>query len=601
MTIDIEGLQETLAAATGRLLAERDACGIWRGELSSSALSTATAVFALAQADQAGHCELIECGLDWLARNANQDGGWGDSDLSPSNPSTTLLVWSALSLAEDDERFAAVIRRAERWLADCFGSVAPDKLATALLDRYGDDRTFSVPILTMCALAGRLGPGRAAWRRVRQLPFELAALPAGLWRRLRLQVVSYALPALIAVGLVRHRRRPTRNPIARLLRRLATGRTLRLLQRIQPTSGGFLEAAPLTSFVAMSLIGAGLRTHPTVAKAVEFLRATVRADGSWPIDTDLATWLTTLSAQSLGRTALDDAGRERICEWILAAQHRTVHPYTRAAAGGWAWTDRPGGVPDADDTAGAMLALHRLAPNSPSAISAARAGACWLLGLQNRDGGMGTFCRGWSALPFDRSAPDLTAHAIQALQTWREAFDTPLRRRVERAIGRAVGYLADAQRSDGAWTPLWFGNTAAPGEQNPTYGTTRVLSALSAAGTTDERARDMIARATHWLVAAQNTDGGWGGAADVPASIEETALATIALADVLRHHQANGRTDDAIHAAILRGAAWLVDRTDRGRNFPPAPIGLYFARLWYFEKLYPIIFTVTALNRAHDL
>jgi squalene-hopene/tetraprenyl-beta-curcumene cyclase len=30
----------------------------------------------------------------------------------------------------------------------------------------------------------------------------------------------------------------------------------------------------------------------------------------------------------------------------------------------------------------------------------------------------------------------------------------------------------------------------------------------------------------------------------------------------------------------------------------PSPIGFYFAKLWYFEKLYPIIFTVAALGRA---
>jgi hypothetical protein len=38
----------------------------------------------------------------------------------------------------------------------------------------------------------------------------------------------------------------------------------------------------------------------------------------------------------------------------------------------------------------------------------------WLLDLQNGDGGIPTFCRGWGALPFDRSAPDLTAHALRA-------------------------------------------------------------------------------------------------------------------------------------------------------------------------------------------
>ena len=36
---------------------------------------------------------------------------------------------------------------------------------------------------------------------------------------------------------------------------------------------------------------------------------------------------------------------------------------------------------------------------------------------------------------------------------------------------------------------------------------------------------------------------------------------------------------------------------ERGLLFKPTPIGFYFAKLWYFEKLYPIIFTVSALGR----
>jgi squalene-hopene/tetraprenyl-beta-curcumene cyclase len=29
----------------------------------------------------------------------------------------------------------------------------------------------------------------------------------------------------------------------------------------------------------------------------------------------------------------------------------------------------------------------------------------------------------------------------------------------------------------------------------------------------------------------------------------------------------------------------------------PSPIGFYFAKLWYFEALYPLIFAVSGLNR----
>ena len=95
----------------------------------------------------------------------------------------------------------------------------------------------------------------------------------------------------------------------------------------------------------------GLADHPVAKKGVEFLKSSIRDDGGWPIDTNLATWVTTLSINALGDD-LDGVDKDAIREWLLAQQYKTVHPYTNADPGGWAWTDLPGGVPDADDTAG---------------------------------------------------------------------------------------------------------------------------------------------------------------------------------------------------------------------------------------------------------
>jgi squalene-hopene/tetraprenyl-beta-curcumene cyclase len=53
-----------------------------------------------------------------------------------------------------------------------------------------------------------------------------------------------------------------------------------------------------------------------------------------------------------------------------------------------------------------------------------------------------------------------------------------------------------------------------------------------------------------------------------------------------------------LRSALARGTDWLLKRTDFGRRFEPAPIGLYFAKLWYWERLYPILFTVGALERV---
>ena len=592
-----------LADASGALLAERVE-DHWEGHLSSSALATATAVTALALHARAREgapddAARVGRGLQWLAAHQNADGGWGDTTSSRSNISTTLLAWSALAFApRNDAAAREAVRRAEAWITGAAGGLDAPRLAAAVTARYGRDRTFSAPILTTCALAGRLG-GAAAWRHVPALPFELAAAPRAWFGALRLPVVSYALPALIAIGLVRHRRRPSRNPLVRLVRSAATTHVLKTLDALQPRNGGFLEATPLTSFVAMSLVGAGEVGHPAVPRALAFIRQSARADGSWPVDTHLATWVTTLAVNALhaaGQLAsMPASDLAAIRQWLVAQQHSHEHVYTGAAPGGWAWTPLPGGVPDADDTAGAILALAAL-PGSGAAGGAAAAGIEWLLRLQNRDGGIPTFCRGWGALPFDRSGADLTAHALRAWDAWLDRLSADLQGRVRHAMDRAVGYLRSSQRADGAFVPLWFGNEAAPDEENPTYGTARVLTALaSMARRRGGGADGSMAAAVRWLLAAQHADGGWGGDCGVPATTEETALAVGALCEY-----GLATADIAtVSAAVIRGCRWLA--ASAGSRREPAPIGLYFARLWYSERLYPLVSAVEAFGRAADV
>ncbi|HEX5083609.1 MAG TPA: prenyltransferase/squalene oxidase repeat-containing protein [Blastocatellia bacterium] len=595
-----ERVAEAYAKARAHLLSRRTPEGFWAGELASSSLSTATAVCALTLVDRHRFAALITGGARWLLDRQMSDGGWGDTVKSLSNISTTMLCRAALTLVKETGaapdlsviRIDESLRRGEDYLGGVAGGRDPKTLAQAIRARYGKDRTFSVPILLCSALAGLID-----WREAPPLPFELACFPASAYKWMNLPVVSYALPALIALGILQHTKTPLRIPLGRRLRQAAIPRALQKLESIQPVNGGFLEATPLVSFVTMSMAGAGRSSHPVVQKAVQFLESAVRPDGSWPIDTNLSTWVTTLSINALveaGESPGDAAGDLR--RWLLDQQYRETHPFTSAAPGGWGWTPLPGAVPDTDDTSGALLALCNLGATAESS-DAAKAGITWLLDLQNGDGGWPTFCRGWGHLPFDRSSADISAHALRALAAWKNdfhsaSFATPAEKkaytlRMESAIGRGLKFLARAQRSDGAWIPLWFGNQHAPDDENPTYGTTRVLNAYRTLNLLEtESAR----RGVHWLVQAQGADGGWGGAAQTPSSVEETALAVDALTGC---GEVAGSKE-----ALEGGIRWLVERVEDGGFVDASPIGFYFAKLWYFEQLYPVIFITGALGRA---
>lgn len=581
--MDLNRLRAAYEKARADLLAERDATGHWVGELATSALSTATAISALAIARRANadaeFNSLIDGGVRYLVSHQNTDGGWGDTDRSYSNIATTMLGVAALHLAERAAEHSEILRRANDYIASR-GGIA------GLRRRYGKDKTFAVPILTNYALAGLVD-----WREVSPLPFEAACLPQKFYRFVKLPVVSYAIPALVGIGQARFFHRPPRFWPWRWLRSAAVNPSLQVLSRMQPASGGYLEAVPLTSFVVMSLAATGRAAHDVARNGLRFIRESVRPDGSWPIDTNLATWNTTLAIVGLDDDASLAAAPE-LLDWVLRCQFRETHPFTGADPGGWGWSDLSGAVPDADDTPSALLALRRLRDcgyesrqnrsGSNPIDDAVRAGVRWLLDLQNRDGGWPTFCRGWGTLPFDRSGSDLTAHALRAFRAWLGAnvLSAAQEATARRAIERGFAYVRQKQRPDGSWVPLWFGNQDHPQEENPIYGTAKVL--LAYRDFNEIRAPE-AQLALRWLTDQQKTDGGWG-------SVEETALAVEALlAD---------DTSLVPQGPLAKGLDWLMGSVETSQHLRSSPIGFYFAKLWYYEKLYPLTFTVTALGRA---
>ncbi|QDU31090.1 Squalene--hopene cyclase [Anatilimnocola aggregata] len=578
--------------ARNDLLAARGEHGHWEGRLASSSLSTATAVSALALVQKHGAQNLaselqplIEAGVKYLAGQQNADGGFGDTDKSHSNIATTYLVIAAVHLAGREQELAPLLTRAQ-------GYVAAQGGMAGLRKRYGIDKTFVVPIMTNLSLAGLCD-----WREISPLPFELACIPQSWYRFAQMPVVSYAIPALVAIGQAHYFHRKPWNPYSRFVRGAAVAPSMKVLLRMQPQSGGYLEATPLTSFVVMSLAATGRADHAVSQAGVRFLKDSMRDDGSWPIDTNLATWVTSLSLNALAAGGQELPDDERCWSWLRSCQHLQRHPFTGADPGGWGWTDLSGAVPDADDTPGALLALSLLfdglnSDRQADISQAASMGIAWLLKLQNRDRGWPTFCRGWGKLPFDRSGTDLTAHAIRALNAWMPqvqllaevnprsaALGRP--EEIVAAIERGFHFLKLKQNPDGSWSPLWFGNQDHPEEDNPVYGTAKVLLAYR---DLQRMTAEPATRGVNWLIEHQNADGTWGS------SLEETALAVEALLASPRSAK--------LQSSVDRGLGWLVEQVEQNRHQNSSPIGFYFAKLWYYEQLYPLIFTVSTLGQA---
>jgi len=87
-----------------------------------------------------------------------------------------------------------------------------------------------------------------------------------------------------------------------------------------------------------------------------------------------------------------------------------------------------------------------------------------------------------------------------------------------------------------------------------------------------------------FLIKVQNNDGGWGGDKNIRGTIEETALSISAL------HK------NEFEIQRKKGFEWL-DSNFKNNGLKAAPIGLYFASLWYDEKMYPLTTYLEAVAR----
>src|SRR5205807_3667498 len=121
-----------------------------------------------------------------------------------------------------------------------------------------------------------------------------------------------------------------------------------------------------TSCVAYALIRSGV-APAVVARCVDYLRRTMRADGSWSVDRDMDVSVTGFISVALAATDPASPELTRALGFLRSAQRWEPFPATGCPGGGWGWS-LPSGWPNTGDTGATMLALHALGvtPNDPA-------------------------------------------------------------------------------------------------------------------------------------------------------------------------------------------------------------------------------------------
>ncbi|SMD26528.1 prenyltransferase/squalene oxidase repeat-containing protein [Kibdelosporangium aridum] len=528
--------------------------GSWVDRLSSSTIATALGALSLNRADPHLYKDRVESAVQWLRQYQREDGGWAMADAEwPSSPGMTAFGLAALHEIDPDRSHGA-IERARVFIDENDGmNVIPGLTGEA-------PKTWPAALPTIWALTGLRD-----FEQQPDLPVETMLIPPR-WRN----KVSIALPAILGLG-VMQARTMKRNPLRRILSRIAEPMALNWLREISGTNGGIEECPMIAGFVYLGLRQAGVGQDLQLA-SLRYLLETQRADGSWAIDRDLEISVTAYSIMALSE--FQDVATEPLLqgtrEWLLRNQWNKPFSQFNIPAGGWGWAN-PSGWPETEDTAVVLGVLADL--GVPRTHPAVQLGIHWLLKMQNKDGSWSEWVRDTHIMN-DRPCPGVTAHVIMALQRF-GVSDSP-----GTAIARGMAYLRKHQQDDGSISSVWF--------RDNTHGTSRLLEAFvdsrSGSAPTAEAARK-------WLLANQAEDGGWPLRHELPpkgTTAEETGWAVFALLK-------GGERPDS--PAVLRGMEWIVNNQDDQGTWRPSNVGLYFDDLCYTDDLIAHTFTLRALGR----
>ena len=536
-------LQTTVDRAIRRsqdyLLGLQDPAGYWLGELEADTTITAEYLL-LRHLVGTPDLDLQAKAVRYIRERQGADGAWNLYEAGAGNVSASIKAYFAMKMAGVPATDPAMAR-AREWIVAQGGPVQANvftKITLALFGQYpwGGVPAMPVEIVLLPRWSYFNLYAVSYWSRTVIVPLLIVmdrrpihALPAErgleeLWaHHLHLEDPAYARKGWLSWknlfigldGFVKawegYGPRPWR---ARAIRAAHDW----LVPRLSVPGGlGGIYPAMANAVLAMRLLGYG-DDHPLVAGQLKELEALgIEEPARFHVQPCVSpVWDTTLAMNALLASGLPTGhpALVRATDWVLERQILEPGDWQiqrpRLEPGGWAFQFDNEFYPDLDDTAMVVMGLAQVAyPDAGRLRQAIDRAVRWLLGMQSRNGGWGSFDADNTRLqlnniPFadhgallDPPTEDLTARCLECFGRLGYPREHP-------AVRRGLAYLERMQTPEGAWGGRWGVNYI--------YGTWSVLRGLEAVGVGPEH--PMVERAVRWLEARQNADGGWGESGD---------------------------------------------------------------------------------------